>query len=449
MPKFKHYESGQFIAQAQNCLYNSKGLQRYFSALWMKGIKADGVTGCGGIDIVCIGDSYTEGSGLTNDVQGFGINDNGHVQAWPNRLRKIIQPAMNPAGVAGGHGFFMADKGSGSSARTPTGATSASAGLWCEKPFSGWNGSSGEGGGYARQLCTFNHTAGQRYVLYDFNVAEFPITHIQMCGAASGVCKVDISLTPGNSNPIAIGAGTQFAGTLTLDGGTDFWGAVSNIGNVTAPSANWRLQVYNQNSSSEIFLSGFMIYNGDTTCGVRVHNMGSASSSADMWANEDTQSLAGMANLGRSAADGSTTYPGQNARLVIIMLGANDWGGTKAAFKTDIQAILDLVLAWTSAPAVLLVAQTPRYDGAADLWTSVQPFHDALYEICDNATYSAKVALLDMWKFYNNLRPQRIAAQYGAINTNDSVHPSISGHGDIAKAIAACVVPRSLDLALP
>lgn len=438
----------RFIEQAKNCLYNLKGLESYFSSLWMAGFKADGTTGCGGVDVIALGDSYTQGFGLTTDVQGFGIADNGALQAWPNLLRKYLQQSINPPNVPGGYGFFQLDRSGladDGAARNPTQVTAAAAGLSTSAVFGGF----GSGSGWGNQLCEFKATSGQRYVLVDFNPSYIPCTSIQACGANTLTAKIDVYPTPGNTTPITIGTGSYLAVSAAM-AGTDFWGTRTSqqtVNSGVTPPGNYRVQVYNADAATDLFLAGLTIYNKDETTGIRMFNFGAGRAPIDGFS--AANSASGTATMGSCAADGSDAAAAKNARLVVVMLGANNYASSKAVFKSAITTLVQAVRAWTSTPSVLLVQQAPQYGVSVGVndWATLPLMRqrDALKEICDDATMGVYTALYDSWKMYNYISPQSLSSRYNAIQA-DHIHPTVTAQQLIAQGLAANLVPRTTDL---
>ena len=334
--------------------------------------------------------------------------------------------------------------GAGHSVKNPIGSSGGSGNLDVNAPFNAWNGSTGSGGGLGRQLTQFLFTASQKYVLYDFNPALVPATHIQFFGVQGGAPYCDIYPTPANTSPITVGTGSYLADHSAMAG--SFWGSVGPVLPINGgqvPPVNYRIQIYNKDASTDMYLSGFFLFNGDALAGVRVHNCGIGSATTAMWANE-TITQTSHAQMALSSADGNSITTTSNCRL-IIMLGANDWTGrTKAQFKVDVTTLVNWAGTLASAPSCMLVMQTPRFDGTADAWRSVMQFRDALKEICDDATLGAYTCLYDSWKYYNYLSPQAISSRFAAIQS-DKVHPTASGHLAIARGIAANLIPRTAE----
>jgi hypothetical protein len=402
-------------------------LRRYFNSLGQVGKNSAG-TGLGGIDILVIGDSQPEGYSSSSVLY----------DSIPHQLKKILQAKYNPSGVQGGFGYVKCL--AGNSVLSSWGPPFSSD-IWtfvgtdwdAAKNYDWGPNLGGPGGEYA-----FTNTVGGRaYLTLDGSSAlasqnRLNFSHFELVlaiASVSGTTTYDCSAAAG---PLTIGAGTV---TGTETPGTGDQGGYHQ-GIVAAPNraALQTLQV--GINSNYTVLNGGIFYDGDSTCGVRLHSCcNSSSKSTDV----DASALVAQQQFALGTKAGAT-----ECKLVILWFMTNDVnpsGGagspsntSVADYTTAMGNLIDSYLAWASKPSVLCVV--PPANTNSDNYLRWQGYVDALYGVVEDRDHCA---IFDLWKVTGNttwvLGPQAL----GWDEQTSGVH-----FGDLGAYAVAEIMGRAL-----
>jgi lysophospholipase L1-like esterase len=335
------------------------------------------------VDILCIGDSITEGANAGS------VNTR-----WTSAFRDALRTRFPVPGVAGGFGYVPARY-----YYAPTGAMVSNVSTVSTTNYGLGRRALGLNGAASTITLTFTGTAFD--ILYRTDPSLGTISYAVDGGAAVNV----------NTAAAAGVARTQVTG-LTAGAHTVV------LARVTGTS----------------YINGFMTYNGDESAGgVRVWEGG-----------HDAYTSADFVATGSPAAwvdDITFVQPD----LVVIELGANDYCGptgttqpiTASAFKTNIQALITNVRAKCTIPpsfvlAALYERNTGGLPGGSDPWSA---YVTAMGEI---AAADALVALFDAG---TRLAPPGIVAAGGTIHA-DRIHPTTAGHVLLGDSLASFVAPQ-------
>ncbi|CAN7495406.1 hypothetical protein [Arthrobacter sp. LjRoot14] len=174
-------------------------------------------------------------------------------------------------------------------------------------------------------------------------------------------------------------------------------------------------------------VTGFMVYDGDESAGIRLWNGGHGS-----WKSNN------YANINPNWMD---TIPVAQPSLVAVALTLNDYSTsvTAATFKTNIQTIMTNVKAKCTTPPTLLLIAEP---GRGDTTSPIEPYPnyvDTLYEI---AASDPTVMVLDLYRRLGITPVTGItnASSGGLINV-DKVHFSDFGAQWVADMMTALASP--------
>ena len=351
------------------------GLRRWFQNLGAVGKDSAG-NGLGGVDVVCMGDSLTEGVGATN-----GLYDN-----YPHRLKVKLQNYYNPEGVLGGFGFLPTYM-----------ALTGPINWWTMEGTPNYSDNS-FGLGFRR--LTYNPATGQRIrYAFDGSLDDYfrqGVTDLEFAAMRAhlvGPITYDISPTDAFVTP---GTGTIATGTDTMVGivPSDYGYRGTRLSGLTATATNC-LQL---STPSEVaWYCGAFAYNGDYDCGVRVHNVGNGGQSARSAVNITSGMTATVDPMGTQGAGA------RNAKLFIINYITNDIGTgvnaftTRDEFKSNYQTVINRVLALPSKPCVLLLIPPARNN--TNYVSNVPDYIDALYELADENDH---VAIANFWEMLDN-----------------------------------------------
>lgn len=166
--------------------------------------------------------------------------------------------------------------------------------------------------------------------------------------------------------------------------------------------------------SGSAFLDGIVVYNGDESGGLTVHDCSHYGFTLHQWATASPAITSAWLN---------TLSPS----LLIFELGANDYGGQEplTTFQADLASMAKVLNGLTSVPSVLVVADYDPFGLSGIPWSS----YVAAY--ASWATTNG-YALLDLTQ---RMPPTNAALTYG-LYASDDVHPSNEGHSFIADAIS-------------
>lgn len=330
------------------------------------------------VNIVCLGDSMTEGQGAT----AFGT------KRWVDRLRLSMRARYPVTGVVGGVGFIAPG----------TGMSGVSAGIW---PCVGSNGSaeSYNTGGAGPKCKVWRIQNDSSYKAYTWTVTGTSVDLMFQRGTSGGTIKwsVDGGATTNQST-----AGTTADGTMVR----------CSLG--TSGSHTFKIEYVSGTS----YIDGIIVYDGDETAGIRIHEVGHGGFSANEYVSS-TQTWA-------------TSVAAMTPHLIILALGINDWGElrTAAQFKTDIQTMITLLRSTcTTDPSFLLMSySTPN----ASPYTGFEAFAQACEDIAASDT---GVCTLNQ-----ALRLPVVSGDTLSL-FSDSTHFSDKGHAMCADGVLPIIAP--------
>lgn len=382
-------------------------------------------TGYGGIDIACWGDSILEGYNGTDVTFDSAVH----------RLKVKLQERYNPSGVVGGYGYMPFKHGNGvNSVVTNIGTVSGT-------PFGGFEFKGGLAGLGNPATLSFTGANGC-YVRFDPTIAvwkRMSVSEIQWIGwkfGGYGTARWDIGI---GSAP-TIGAGSQ-TGTHTQAVGSGYhsgerYGTSNGFTNkisLTASNDNYVQVVGDSGGSATVAYDGLFCYNGDFTCGVRLHDMSIYGMKITNQYNAIVETPGGGAvpSMGTGGLIGGCT----NAKLYIFDWITNDCGQgaspttSLSAFLSTYAAAIDYALARPSKPSVLLVIP-PQSDNStlaarSTVGERFQDFVDGIYGL---ANARSNVAILDLYQYFDRAA---ISSSTGSVFDagwySDTVHPSTKG----------------------
>jgi lysophospholipase L1-like esterase len=264
-------------------------------------------------NIVCIGDSLTEGMGAT--LESY---------RWTERLRQLLNarfPCITQP--VGGRGFLAPE--------VTSGLTSFSA-------------------SYVTVTGTPTVDTG-----YGFSQRTYDIS-------AGGGCTLAYSLVGDSADILWLGNSGNGSFRWKVDSGsyttvsTNIAFSNGNITHVSLGTAGAHTLTINWLSGGSVGIDGVIEYNGDYASGIQVHNAGYFGSATSYWT--------------------SGYYPqpiaNVNPGLIILELGSNDIGASisAATMKANLLTIIgNLRAAFTTAPPILLMAVYPNQGNDA-VWPS-------------------------------------------------------------------------------
>lgn len=246
--------------------------------------------------------------------------------------------------------------------------------------------------------------------------------------AVAGTLTVDAKIT---ATDAAITAGTgDHTGTQDMNSASS-GGNRKSLTLTTGNASSWLLQA--AITSGTGYVEGVILYNGDESCGVRVHNMCRiGASSGDTW---NAATLA--ATFTNFCA--KTTRATQGA-LVVMNLMTNDLAALRsvATFKTNMATILDNI-GVTNDMCILYVIPyltNSAYISSSPSWAE---YRTAIYELAAERT--SFMAVLDMYDFQGS--PTVTTAFEAAptlwIDTAANRHNTNLGFGVYAECIYAAL----------
>jgi lysophospholipase L1-like esterase len=322
-------------------------------------------------NIAVVGDSISEGQGATA-VASRSVN----------RLADSLRLRFPVPGVAGGQGFLPAQFAT-TSLPAPAavfGSPALNAGFG-----PGWR---------CRQI-----TGSQSYT---FTVTATSVDVVYATGSGGGAMGVSIDNGPVQTintyrTALADGVVSHFA-----TGG-------SGQHTVTITSV-----------SGTVFLDGIVIYNGDESSGITVHDCSHYGSTLHQWAQS-------------SSAITSEWLGALAPSLIVFELGVNDYHGQQSltTFTNDLATMSNVFNTLPTSPSVLVVIDYDAFNMTGTLWSSY-------------------VALYQTWAAANGYAVLDLTQRMPATNTTksfglyapDNIHPSNTGHSFIADAIAGLLTAR-------
>lgn len=381
--------------------YNAdRGLQRFRQGLGMAGKDSAG-TGFGGIDIACWGDSILEGYNGTDVTFDSAVH----------RLKVKLQERYNPSGVVGGYGFMGLAHGFGANSVVSTVGTIISG-----PPFGGYQ---FKGGGVSGAGTSSKYFTGNNGIYVRFNPAlaaykRMSVDAIQFLGwrfGGFGTARWDVGI---GSAP-TIGAGSQ-TGTHTQVVGSNYhsgerFGSSATPGftekiSLTATDDNYVQVAGDTGGVTYVGYDGLFCYNGDFTCGVRLHDL--SIYGTRIGGQLDFIKEAPNGSVIPSMGTGGLTGGCTNAKLYIFNWITNDCdqGATPttalSTFLTSYGQAIDYALSRTSKPSVLLVippqSNNATLAGRTTVGERYQDFVDGIYGL---ANARSNVAILDLWQFFD------------------------------------------------
>jgi lysophospholipase L1-like esterase len=373
--------SQTIISQQQLATLRSQALQPWYAALANRHYTR--------ANVVCIGDSITEGQGAT-------AIDN----RWIGRLRDQLRARFPTVGLSGGGRGFLGSQGSGTFSYTwpathvgtlPSGLTLGPKAAFCQLTTTG----------HAITYALTGDSADIMWVRVGFGgTFSWSVDG----GGATNVSTNGASTLDGRTTHISLGA----AGAHTL-------------------SLNW----VSGNSS----IDGVTEFNGDFTKGIQVHDAAHYG-----WQTSNWSTVLGT----------STTVPtainALSPSLIVIALGVNDQfsGVTPATFQSNLTTIITELRAAESAPypSVMLCMYPPR-QGQSGYTFPWSQYVTAAWNVAAADTAgvgsTSLVTVLDM-----TLGPRLMGADvdpYGIWAPGDLTHPSNLGHSMMGDVIANFLSP--------
>jgi lysophospholipase L1-like esterase len=328
------------------------------------------------VDILPIGDSLVEGQGASASTK-----------RWTDLLRDDLRTRFQPAGVTGGEGyvpgFYVVPGITDRWVTTGTVAMREDLGGLGERTLVVAAGGTAE--------LTFNGTG---------------IDHLYEKGPVAGTFSWKIDA--GSATNVNAASGTLSGGNVVQVRGLS---AASHTLTITAVSSN-------------TYIEGAMVYNGDESAGIRMWGAGHSG-----WQSDD------LANTG--SVDWFESVTPVQPDLVIIHLGLNDFGSqsqariSPTAMKTNIATLLTNVRAkCTIPPSVVLAIPYERF---LPTGTLLAPWSDYRTALAEAAAADGNVALLDLGNVIGTFNP----TDPYSLSAGDGVHPNDRGYRAIADAFTA------------
>ena len=324
-----------------------------------------------GVNVLCIGDSYTEGQGATATNR-----------RWVDRLRDRLRARFPVAGVIGGEGYvpsvFIApdrpNRFTLAGGATPLGFY----GLGRRSVNLGASG--------AKATVTFIGTS------FSLLYTGGPATNNIQATIDGGAAQVINTNTPaGITSGLRWDSGPLSAGSHTVE--------------------------FAWNSGGGAVINGIMVFNGDENAGIRVWESGHAGDYASL--------LVQPGNAGKWIGDVATVKPD----VIVLELGINDWrttGGYDAAtFKANMTTLIAALRAQVpSAPIVLFIPPTASGGNPHGAWSA---YRDAYYAL---AAADATLVLCDV-----GTRTGPTTGNTFPLFNTDNLHPNDQGYSMIADIV--------------
>lgn len=339
-------------------------------------------------NVVCIGDSITEGQHAVLPPYGF-------VNRWLERLADLMRMQFPVPGLLGGGRGFIGALNTGTTSFTWPAVLAGS-------PATG-------------------NTLGPK--------AGF----VQL---ASGGQTITYSLTGDSADIMWTQVGTGGSFGWALDGGSvtsvSTNGASTVDGKIThiafAPGNHQLVLSWVSGNSADI--DGVIEYYGDYAQGISVHDAGHFGWTTGQW----------VTALNTGAAGPAAAIAALNPGLVIVMLGINDQfsGVVPATFQSNLQSIIANVKGQLAAPyPSFVIAMLPPRTGQAGYAYPWSQYVSAAWNVAAADTSGpGGVSVVTVCDFTLGPRmPGADADAYGFWQAGDLVHPSDKGHQAIADVL--------------
>lgn len=341
-------------------------------------------------NVVCIGDSITEGQGATQADR-----------RWIARLRDNLRTKFQTTGISGGGRGFVGAVGTGEVSFTwPTTVAGSP---------------------------TIASSLGPKSQFLQLNASGQSVTY-SLNGDAADIMWTQVPFGGTFSWQVDGGATTN----VSTNGGSIDDGKLTHI-NLGASGAHTLTIAWVSGNAN---IDGIIEFNGDYASGIQVHDAGHYGWQTSDW-------ITVLANGANSPAAAINAL---DPAATIIMLGVNDQysGVSPATYQTNLTQIISLLRALATPPysSVILVMVPPRTGQAGYAYPWSQ-YVDAAWSVAAADTggvgSSSLVTVLDF-----TLGPRMLDADsdiYGNWPGGDLVHPSDKGHSTIADHIAAFLLP--------
>lgn len=336
-------------------------------------------------NVVCIGDSITEGQGATQADR-----------RWIARLRDNLRTRFQTAGLSGGGRGFLGASNSGESSFVWP-ATLA--------------GSPGSG-----------ITLGPKSQFLQFSASGQSVTY-SLTGDSADIMWTQVGFGGTFSWQVDGGSATN----ISTNGGSVVDGELTHISLGAAGAHTLTLAWISGNSD----VDGIIEYNGDYSSGIQVHDAGHYGWQASNWVNATANGTSGPA----------AAMSALNPSAIVITLGVNDQFSNvnPAVFQTNLTTLISQLRAAQTAPypSVILNMLPPRQNQSGYTYPWSQ-YVAAAWNIAAADTGgpggSSIVTVMDF-----TLGPRMPGADadvYGSWQAGDLVHPSDKGHSLIADYLA-------------
>jgi lysophospholipase L1-like esterase len=449
-------------------IYNPGALQ-YWHAL-----KSRARGGGGGVDVMVIGDSFVEGTYITNYI----------TYAWPQILRRLLQAKYNPSGVVGGLGFFQIRPAGYGYPTNPAISIGTGAGQWSAAGPSGGilakaTRHPGTDANEATIELTMDQVATSAEMLSESALPDsLPYcTDLECLVAASGTTYGTVAL----AMDAAVGSYSALA-TVTLEtpSGKPFGLKLGRVASpdgeswthATLPTTGTYKYKITAQASKYCDFQGYIHYADDWNCGVRLHAMAMAAQLARVWVDSGTSLLASppvsgtgtnseldpildFDNVAYSAYAGAARSANKKIGLIVIGNGGlieygigngvtNPQYGYPATYQAALQAIITRINTLHTAPkvSILLVPQWQR----GDMVDSTQTYKYAAYNAACYAVAAANsdnVAVVDMFKATREtvrVATTNLFIYNAGLEHTDHIHPNVAGAQFIAERVFEALV---------
>lgn len=337
-------------------------------------------------NIVVMGDSMTEGQGAT----AWG-------NRWVDRFRDQMRQKFPVTGVTGGVGYIS----------TTNGLSGVSSSIF-PVAHSGTVTTNSQSGPKKRSRAF--SASGH---ITTWTVVGTAVDLVYWQGTSTGTVKWSVD-GGSTTNQSTVGGSSASGTTFRISLGT------AGVHTVTV---EW--------VSGTSYIEGLIVYNGDETTGVRVHEAGRSGFSAYQWdqVNHENASTAWARAVGQL-----------NPHLLIIALGINDWAqstanggaaGTAADYKTYLKSLIaDVRSNTTIDPSIMLLSYATPNASPYDTAYSFEQYADVCEQI---AAEDAEVCTLNL-----GLRIPKVSGDALSLYS-DTTHFTDKGH-----ALAADLVMQVL-----
>ncbi len=327
------------------------------------------------VDILCIGDSIVEGSKATNTET-----------RWQARLRDHLRAAYQPAGIAGGVGYYPMYYAGG---QFPDAWT-----------YTGGSGTNDDFGLGMRSKYLAGNTVSAKLTA---TCTSFKLLYTQAFSTGSFTVKIDGATV----------ATVNTGGFADVTSGVAWTSAALVRGKHTIEITPV--------DTTQVSIEGVMVYDGDENAGVRVWDGGRSGSTANQWLTDNNEWHEAIA----------TVAP----ELVIIGLGRNDWSTnvTVTDFKTRMRSLIDTKIR-AQAPNTSLAFVVQHETASTTATTTWASFAPAVYELAEE--YDAAVVDLN-----ERFGPGVASAAPFSLVDADAIHLTDKGSQLYADAIMQDLVP--------